>query len=807
MRTKLFAFICLLLLVAVSSAAARAQGTFNLADFGAVGDNVADDGPALQQALDALAAAGGGTLTVPQGRYAIVTPVSKDFTGLASSVSILGVPSSTVVDHSAPGNIKSQSLGLVSEFFPKTGPDQDALAITGLDTLLIKDIAFVGTLGVDTDAKNTLIMRRIGDATVRHCEFYALRSRTSGGSIITAEESKFRLDQSKILGSTGNSAGNIPVLRIHLWKGVEVTDTVFGDYGQRPQLYGKMTVSPVAWISINSAAPVTSDSPRREIVLRNVFMDEGGWNGVLIYPLASDRDRGTADLVYISGIIENVGHFGQFGLKVTDAQGLFIEKSRYKWSRNASAAVYSQRVGTSILDRIECVDDANRIYASPETGSLYVIDSTYVTLDSEAPLTRVITTANISDDPAQYVRQQFESVLGRAPDPAGHFYWSNLLLRCDGEAQCLQDGRDKLAAYLAAAPAPNFSIEGRVTDENGQGLAGVAVKLGGAQPVSALTDADGKYRFSGLPTSGAYTVTPVSPVYNFGPGALTITTPAGDQTAQDFAATRKTFSLSGKVTLSAAGFGNQQVWVTSANPGFTPRSVTTLEDGTYAFDGLPAGYSYTVYPSSRVYAYSPTGRSTGNLLANQAGLNFAASRKTYEIRGRVQFGSNGLNGVVIRLKNSSGAVIRSVTTATNVDGVEGYYTITGVLAGMAYSVEPAPSNVYTYTPTAWSIASLESNANRQSFAAKRKLFAISGRVTNAAGTAGIGGVTMSLYDGSGALVKALKTDPDGTYSLTGIPGGVNYRLIPTKAGVVFTPPSKAYNNLPADLTVQNFTGK
>ena len=249
MRTKFFVLLTLILLAAGSSASAGAQGTVNLADFGAVGDNVADDGPALQRALDALAQAGGGKLIVPQGRYAIVTPVSKDFTGLASSVSILGVPSSTVVVHSAPANVKSKWLGLTSEFYPKTGEGQDALTISGLDTFLIKDIGFVGTLGVDTDAKNTLVMRRIGEATVRHCEFYALRSRIRDGSIMTAWESKLKLEQSKILGCTGNAAANIAILENHLWKGVEVTDTVFGDYGQRPRLYGKMTVSPIAWIS------------------------------------------------------------------------------------------------------------------------------------------------------------------------------------------------------------------------------------------------------------------------------------------------------------------------------------------------------------------------------------------------------------------------------------------------------------------------------------------------------------------------------------------------------------------------------
>src|SRR5688572_16542555 len=51
----------------------------NLADYGAVGDGVADDGPAFQSALDALADAGGGTLHVPAGFYLIKTPVIKDF--------------------------------------------------------------------------------------------------------------------------------------------------------------------------------------------------------------------------------------------------------------------------------------------------------------------------------------------------------------------------------------------------------------------------------------------------------------------------------------------------------------------------------------------------------------------------------------------------------------------------------------------------------------------------------------------------------------------------------------------------------
>jgi hypothetical protein len=51
---------------------------FDLRAFGAVGDGVTNDGPALQSALNAIANAGGGTLIVPAGHYAIITPVSRE---------------------------------------------------------------------------------------------------------------------------------------------------------------------------------------------------------------------------------------------------------------------------------------------------------------------------------------------------------------------------------------------------------------------------------------------------------------------------------------------------------------------------------------------------------------------------------------------------------------------------------------------------------------------------------------------------------------------------------------------------------
>lgn len=111
--------------------------TFNLRAFGAVGDGVTNDGPALQRALNALPSAAGGTLVVPAGRYAIASPVSKDSSGLTNPVTIRGGASSTTVNTKGAGAQLSHGLDLTSEFVIKTGQATVALALTNLASLLI----------------------------------------------------------------------------------------------------------------------------------------------------------------------------------------------------------------------------------------------------------------------------------------------------------------------------------------------------------------------------------------------------------------------------------------------------------------------------------------------------------------------------------------------------------------------------------------------------------------------------------------------------------------------------------------------
>ena len=62
------------------AAQAAGESLFNVRDarYGARGDGIADDGPAIQRAVDAALAGGGGTVYLPAGRYRIATPVVAD---------------------------------------------------------------------------------------------------------------------------------------------------------------------------------------------------------------------------------------------------------------------------------------------------------------------------------------------------------------------------------------------------------------------------------------------------------------------------------------------------------------------------------------------------------------------------------------------------------------------------------------------------------------------------------------------------------------------------------------------------------
>ncbi|MDQ3917246.1 MAG: carboxypeptidase regulatory-like domain-containing protein, partial [Acidobacteriota bacterium] len=765
---------------AVGARAAVDEAVFDLRDFGAVGDGSTDDGPALQHALDALAEAGGGTLVVPEGKYAIATPVAKDFTGLASSLAIRGVESATTVDvNAAPTNLTAE-LGLVSEFYPRTG-GLTALDIKGLQTLLVSDLEFVGTPNVLIDASVTLDISDVEDAAVRHCEFYGLATRTEGGAILRARRSALRVEQTKFLGSFGASGNYTPDVQNLEWKGISFSDVVFADYGQRPDIYCKCDYGATwAWVNVGNAAATTPLSPRREVVFRNLFLDEGGYVGLSSLPAWYQPPTASIDLLYITGLRMNVSNFGTTGNYFENLGSLLIEDAQYGWSHNTGSAIGLHGVGSAIISRATLTDAATVITADAATGSLTVINSTYSSLDSQAQTNREITTEQPDGDPVLYVREQFAAALGRGPDAAAHFYWSSLMLQCGDDADCLDRRRLDLLSYLGRQPQPNFAIAGVASDENGSPLAGVAVTLGGSQSAATTTGADGSYRFANLPTSGVYTVNAAAPRhYTFASPSATFTTPPADVRA-DFAATLKRHQISGQLTDEQ---GRAIVGATLTLSGAQSAETTTDDEGNYSFPDLPEGAGYTVTPSSARYSFAVASQTFADLSAD-AVASFAGLSLFHTLGGRVVGATGaGLPGVAVTL---SGA--RSSTTTTDAGG---NFSFADLPRGATYTLAPS-LRFYTSAPASQTFDNLSADAVVV-FNMSLATHAIGGRATE--NGAGLGGVSVTL---SGAKSATAVTDADGNYSFTNLKADGTYTVAASKTHYTFASASQTFDGLDAD---------
>lgn len=86
MRTK-HLILVLFSLFLLNACQQRQNGVYNVMDYGAAGDGKTDDATAIQQAVDACSAAGGGTVLLPSGHTFLCGPLK-----LASDVNFIWSP-------------------------------------------------------------------------------------------------------------------------------------------------------------------------------------------------------------------------------------------------------------------------------------------------------------------------------------------------------------------------------------------------------------------------------------------------------------------------------------------------------------------------------------------------------------------------------------------------------------------------------------------------------------------------------------------------------------------------------------------
>ena len=145
--------------------------------------------------------------------------------------------------------------------------------------MTIEHLAFTGTETSDTDAFITIFLSDINHATIRHSEFYGistfgLLAGIGGGNIVRADRSELSIESTSFLGCTANSGAYAPIVENIEWKGFSISNSIFIDYGTR-SFFGKMGLgAPLSWINL-AAVALEPRNPRREVVVRDTFFDEG----------------------------------------------------------------------------------------------------------------------------------------------------------------------------------------------------------------------------------------------------------------------------------------------------------------------------------------------------------------------------------------------------------------------------------------------------------------------------------------------------------------------------------------------------
>jgi hypothetical protein len=232
--------------------------------------------------------------------------------------------------------------------------------------------------------------------------------------------------------------------------------------------------------------------------------------------------------------------------------------------------------------------------------------------------------------------------------------------------------------------------------------------------------------------------------------------------------------------------------------GGAPVLIRMDATGTFAFNDLTGGQTYTITPSKPNYTFAPLNQVFNNLTSDVI-ANFTGTLNHYSISGSVKDISGvGMAGVTMTLSGSM--------TGTMVTGNDGSYAFTNLPGGGNYIVTPSLPK-FMFSPPAATFNNLSSN-RVFNFGGRVATFTISGGVLNVDNGSSIDGVTVEL---TGTRTGTAITSFQG-YSFSGLPVDGDYTVTASLGNRLFTnfkllpPASQSFTALSSNVTA-NFSAK
>nr|WP_294783145.1 T9SS-translocated chitinase ChiA [uncultured Flavobacterium sp.] len=246
-----------------------------------------------------------------------------------------------------------------------------------------------------------------------------------------------------------------------------------------------------------------------------------------------------------------------------------------------------------------------------------------------------------------------------------------------------------------------------------------------------------------------------------------------------------TVSITGSVKNGSALVSDVTVELRNASNVVLQTIVSTA--GNFTFNNLTSGQNYSVTAVKGGYTFTPVNLT--NVTVNQTNVVINGTQHLYAVSGTVLDGTTPVSGVTVTATSGS-------TVLTAVSNASGVYNVTGLGAGLTFTVTAAKTG-FSYTPasTVYSAISANKTLNFTQGAAVVN-YTVSGTVLN--NTTPVAGVTITASFTAGNITAV--TNSSGTYSLS-LPSGGNYTVTAALSGQTFTPASTVYSNLNANKTL------